>query len=61
MDLFKDTIDNAVNQFDGVMKERIDQIDKMLENRVSQFQEMLNGVKITVNLEMPIVKKAEPA
>lgn len=60
MDLFKDTVDNAVKQIDQLAQARINQIDQVLDSKLDKFQEMLNGIKITVNVEMPVVKKAEP-
>lgn len=59
--MFDAEIDRVINGLDNVMANRIKQIDDMLAARLSQFQEMMNGIKITNQVEMPVVKKAEPA
>jgi hypothetical protein len=61
MDFAFDSIEHATKNIDAVMQTRIAQIDTMLDDKLTKFQEMLNGIKITVNVEMPVVKKAEPA
>ena len=58
--MFDEEIDRVVNGLDNVLAKRIEQIDTMLADRLAQFQEMMNGIKITNNIEMPVVKKAEP-
>jgi hypothetical protein len=60
MDFAFDSIEHATKNIDAVMQTRIAQIDTMLDDKLNKFQEMLNGIKITVNVEMPVVKKTEP-
>jgi len=58
--MFDQQIAEVVNGLDSVLKNRISQIDKISDDKLDRLQEMLNGIKITVNIEMPVVKKAEP-
>ena len=51
-------IDRLVNGLDAVAQKRLQQFDEMMAARLSQFQEMMNGIKITNQVEMPVVKQA---
>ena len=51
-------IDRLVNGLDLVAQKRLGQLDQMMADRLSQFQEMMNGIKITNNIEIPVVKRA---
>lgn len=59
--MFDKEIAELVGGVDTVLKNRIDQLDKVIDEKLDRFQEMLNGVKITVNLEMPVVERAKQA
>jgi hypothetical protein len=58
--MFDQQIQEVLNGFDSILDKRIKQIDAVIESRMNQFQEMLNGLKITNQVEMPVVKKSEP-
>ncbi len=58
--MFDEQIDRLVNGLGTVQSKFLNDLDTLLGNRMSQLQEMLNGIKVTINVEMPTVKQAQP-
>lgn len=61
MGILDGTTDHAIAAFDEVMKNRLAQIDIMLDGKITAIKDLVDGIRVTVSIDIPEVKKAEPA